>query len=470
MGHERTPPGCFGLAALGLALVLAVSTSDAAPRPAAAPALAAPPPSSHCIYDEGTEAKMAPRATPASAATAAPAAPRLNLLSMVQEAIRRSNAVGAAKLLTEAAQDEIGEAKAGGLPTVSLNGQAGAMTVGSPGVPTTHGAQVQGGVTLQAPLYDFGRVHELAAWRTSLAEAARQGEISAQEQVALQTVSLALDRSRYAVESQVYEQYSHKMSCLVDALQQIVAVDKGRQSELVQARKTEQQAELARDQTLSLERQTEIKLRRFVGDNLPPTDGITSVMLDTPPLPDLLAVAARSSDIQQLGAQANALESYVRAVLDGQRPQLGWLLSGTKTGGAGPSHSVTGGVTFSVPLYAPSDDYTANAARKRAAAAALQRADALEARESRMREVHEQATHSMERAHQVVDILHNSDLVRNYTLQQWQQLGRRSLFDVMAAEGDHYSMRVQYVDALYDTQQSNALLWSLGLGLAVHLE
>ena len=30
--------------------------------------------------------------------------------------------------------------------------------------------------------------------------------------------------------------------------------------------------------------------------------------------------------------------------------------------------------------------------------------------------------------------------------------------------------RVQYVDALYDTQQSNALLWSLGLGLAVHLE
>jgi hypothetical protein len=40
----------------------------------------------------------------------------------------------------------------------------------------------------------------------------------------------------------------------------------------------------------------------------------------------------------------------------------------------------------------------------------------------------------------------------------------------MAAEGDHYNMRVQYVDALYDTQQSNALLWSLGLGLSTHLE
>jgi outer membrane protein TolC len=76
----------------------------------------------------------------------------------------------------------------------------------------------------------------------------------------------------------------------------------------------------------------------------------------------------------------------------------------------------------------------------------------------------------MDRARSVIEILHNSELVRNFTLQQWQQLGRRSLFDVMAAEGDHYNMRVQYVDALYDTQQSNALLWSLGLGLAVHLE
>jgi len=87
-----------------------------------------------------------------------------------------------------------------------------------------------------------------------------------------------------------------------------------------------------------------------------------------------------------------------------------------------------------------------------------------------MGEVHEQAQHAMERARHVVEILHASEQVRNFTLQQWQQLGKRSLFDVMAAEGDHYNMRVQYVDALYDTQQSNALLWSLGLGLAVHLQ
>jgi adhesin transport system outer membrane protein len=250
----------------------------------------------------------------------------------------------------------------------------------------------------------------------------------------------------------------------------IVSVDRGRTSELVQARKTQQQAELSRDQSLSQKRLAEVRLRRFVGDDLPPVEGITSVMLDTPALDDLLTMAARASDVQQLDSQADAMDSYVRAILDGQKPQLGVLVAATKSAGAGNSRSVSGGVTVSWQLFNAANTYTTSSARKRATAARLQRDDVLEARKNRMAEVHEQAEHAMQRARQIVEILHNSELVRNFTLQQWQQLGRRSLFDVMGAEGDHYNMRVQYVDALYDTQQSNALLWSLGLGLAVHLE
>jgi outer membrane protein, adhesin transport system len=197
---------------------------------------------------------------------------------------------------------------------------------------------------------------------------------------------------------------------------------------------------------------------------------VSMVMLDTPALPDLLTMAGRATDVRALDSQAQALDSYVKAILDGQKPQLGVLVAATKSDGAGNSRSVSGGVTLSWQLFNASNTYTTHAAQKRAQAARLQRDDALEARKYRMSEVHEQAEHSMDRARQLVEILHDSALVRNFTLQQWQQLGRRSLFDVMAAEGDHYSMRVQYVDALYDTQQSNALLWSLGLGLSAHLE
>jgi len=84
--------------------------------------------------------------------------------------------------------------------------------------------------------------------------------------------------------------------------------------------------------------------------------------------------------------------------------------------------------------------------------------------------VHEQAVSSFDRARRVVDVLRDSDRVRNFTLQQWQQLGRRSLFDVMASEGDHYGLRVSYVNALYDGQQSTALLWSLGQGVLTQLK
>jgi outer membrane protein TolC len=339
-----------------------------------------------------------------------------------------------------------------------------------PATASVHGAQFQGGVNVSAPLYDGGHIRDLTDYRRHLAEVAKYGEVGAQEQVALQTVSLALDRSRYTVEAQVYEQYARKMGCLVDALQDIVSADHGRTSELVQAKKTQQQAELSRDQALSQKRLTEIRLKRFVGEDLPPTEGITSVMLDTPDLPDLITMASRASEIQALDSQAAALDAYVRAVLDGQKPQLGVLVAATKSAGAGNSRSVSGGLTLNWQVFNAANGYTSEAARKRAAAARLSREDALEARKYRMSEVHEQAHHAMDRARSVIEILHNSELVRNFTLQQWQQLGRRSLFDVMAAEGDHYNMRVQYVEALYDTQQANALLWSLGLGLAVHLE
>jgi outer membrane protein, adhesin transport system len=479
MARMNSKPTWLACAMLAIALCAAVSAPTASARGKTPVQASAPPPQAgngRCINDEGTDPKNAPtfRTVPATAgaqsAAADSVAPRMNLLAMVRNAIRRSNAVGAAKLLAEAAAIDIDEAHSALYPQVNVGGQLGPIDAGAINTASVHGLQFQGNVQIAAPLYDGGHTRDMTDYRTHLAEVAKYGEIGAQEQVALQTVSLALDRSRYAVEAQVYDQYARKMGCLVDALQQIVAADHGRTSELVQAKKTQQQAELARDQVLSQKRLTEVRLKRFVGDDLPPTEGITSAMLDTPALPDLITMASRASEIQALDSQASALDSYVQAVLDGQKPQLGVLVAATKSAGAGDSRSVSGGLTFNWQVFNAANRYQTDSARKRAAAARLSRDDALEARKYRMAEVHEQAEHAMDRARSVIEILHNSELVRNFTMQQWQQLGRRSLFDVMAAEGDHYNMRVQYVDALYDTQQSNALLWSLGLGLAVHLE
>ena len=72
---------------------------------------------------------------------------------------------------------------------------------------------------------------------------------------------------------------------------------------------------------------------------------------------------------------------------------------------------------------------------------------------------------AFDRVRRTGEVLRDSERVRNFTLQQWQQLGRRSLFDVMAAESDHYNLRVAYVNALHDGQQMNTILVSLGQGV-----
>jgi outer membrane protein TolC len=423
-------------------------------------------------------APVAPATTSSStvAASAAPAlrppdaAARESLVTLVRAAIQRSQAVGAARLLSEAAAYDVQEAKAAALPQFTYGGNVGGIDSQTDPAPPARGNQVLNSLSLSAPIYDGGRIRSLTGWRAHLAEAARLGALTAQEQVALQTVSLALDRGRFRLQAQVYAKYAAKMSCLVDALQAIVSTDRGRASELVQARKSQEQAELSRAQTLSMVRVTEVRLKRFVGDALPPADGLDTVMLDIPSLDEVLALAAQSDEIVALGEQADALDAYVRAVLAGDRPQLNWVVSASKLNGASNSHSYAAGLNLNIPLYSPVTAYTASAARKRAEAAHAQQADALEARRERVAEVHEQAVASLDRAQQVARVVRDSDIVRNDTLLQWQQLGRRSLFDVMSAEADHYAQRIEYVNALFDTQQSNALLWSLGTGLAVRLD
>ena len=130
------------------------------------------------------------------------------------------------------------------------------------------------------------------------------------------------------------------------------------------------------------------------------------------------------------------------------------------------STSMSVGLQFNWALY---DGGTTAAATK----AALKRAEAsrqtfqegLATRQAKVQEQHDAAVSAFERAKRYVEVIRDSDRVRNFTFQQWSQLGRRSLFDVMSSEGDHFSQRVAYINALVDGAQANASLRSQGVGL-----
>ena len=238
--------------------------------------------------------------------------------------------------------------------------------------------QARAGVSLSQTLFDGGRSDRIVDWRGRQAEAARMGLLSTQEQIALSTTSLAFERSRYRMQATIYSQHVRKMGCLVEALDTIVAADKGRSSELVQARKQLQMAELQQLQSALQARQVEAKLRRIVGDGLPGIEGMSTLLLQVPELPEVLAAAERSVEIGQLDANTAALREMARAVEASAKPQVGWNLGGSAALGTGANSnrnaSLSAGLTLSIPLLNAGIDHSIQAARKRAEAARLQRA------------------------------------------------------------------------------------------------
>lgn len=454
-----------GLALLAAGTTQAQRTGTAAPAPAPVP--------TRCLDDAGAETWNP--GEPAGSATAAPD-PRAALQTLVREALARSHQVGAARMLAEAAIDDTEQARAAGSIQASLGlglGPGGRRDA----LGTSH-AESEGRATLNLSqlIWDGRRTERLTSWRERLAQAAEQGHLSTREQLALATVSLALERARYRQHVVVYGQYVRKMACLADALDSIVRVDRGRASELVQARKSLQQAEIALAQAQSQARQIEIRLRRLVGDGLPATQGLSGLLLDVGELQELVAGVDRAADVAALRAQAEAAALYADAVAAGTKPQLSWNASGSAAGTSGGSIGSTKqgtwslGLTLNVPLWDRTQRPATDAARKRARATELQLAELLEQRRFRVAEVHEQTLSSFDRARRVGAVLRDSEQLRNFTLQQWQQLGRRSLFDVIGAEAEHYNLRISYVNALTDGQQLNASLLSLGRGLQQWLQ
>ena len=435
-------------------------------------AVLAPPAVHAACLDED---KLDPGAQAANGAVATPSAPepRRQLQNMVRDALQRSYGIGAAKLLAEAAEQDVEEARANKKPQASFNALIG-PTISHDNQNGANQLQARAGVNIGQTVYDGGRSDRIIDWRRQQAESARLGMLSTQEQVVLTTTSLAFERSRFRMQAVIYGQNMRKMGCLVEALESVVHADKGRASELVQARKQLQQAELLQVQAQSQARQVEAKLRRIVGDGLPGTEGMSSLLLAVPELATVLVAAERATDITQLDANAAALREIARAVEAGNKPQISWNLGGNvliAAGAGSPRNAgLNAGVTVTVPLLNPAIEYSSQAARKRAEAATFQRGEALEQRRQRIVEVHEQAGSAFDRLRRIGLVLRDSDRLRNFTLQQWQQLGRRSLFDVIAAENDHYNLRVQYANALHDGQQMNATLTSLGIGLNAWLQ
>lgn len=393
--------------------------------------------------------------------------PQVQALAMIREALSRNGDLNSASLNEQASVDELKQSRASALPRAIVGGSVYSVQQHADDRGTLRRNQATGSFSFSGVLYDGGTTSRLIDYRAELLKAARYNTQAQQEQVIVETIAAALNRGRYLQHAIVYQQYARKMSCLVDALTAIVGQDRGRASELVQARKTQQQAELSRDLAMAQSRQAEIRLRRVVGDGVRLGNGFANLLAQVPSYEEMLFAVEQSGEVKRLLAQVEAGDRYADVIHASSRPQLNWVVAAehSKFGKVGSS-SISAGVQMNYNLFDwGSSEASASAATMRATAARRSYDEYVRTRIAKVSELIDVANSSFDRAKRYVDILRDSDSVRNATFQQWSQLGRRSLFDVMSSEGDHFNLRVAYVNALYDGYEANTQIRSMGSGL-----
>ncbi len=390
-----------------------------------------------------------------------------DLLARVRD---RSRALGGARLLADAEQASARAVAAGSLPRANLSAGAARAGLRVPGQPTVAENETSVAVDLGAPLYDGGRLAALSEAQRQQAEAARLDARSLARELERLTVAAALERSRYYKQDQVLTQHVARMRCLADAVRATVAADPGRASELVQARKALSQLELARTRARAAKDDAELRLRRLVGEPLPRLEGLTTILRELPPQALMENGVIDGAELAQLRARVRAERARTRALRAEGGPRVDWQLRTARTTGFEDETEWRAGVQFHLPLFDGSRRHAVDAGVLREQALQWRLEDAMDERLADLDQTRARAVAALARMDDVDGILADSDRLRRATIEQWRALGRRSLFDVMSAEQDHYGLRIAQVDALHDAQRSVARLWAIGPGLTAWLE
>lgn len=390
------------------------------------------------------------------------------LAELVRAAVVHSAESRGAEHTRTAAQFDLEQTRAGRSPQAGVNASLGlgGASVGSTSYGSTGVNSV--GLSVSAPLYDGGRLKALTSYREGLLSASGAAVGSVRERVVREAVLTVLDRNHYSLQLKVYQQYIAKLVCLNQSVEQIVQADPGRASERIQARKSLHQTEIARDETLAAWRQAESRLQHLLGGKEGLWTAVGLPLIDIPALETVVEQAQASPEVRQLQQQAQALNHYARATAAEQAPQLRWQagINSARQASSTTTQSWNVGLALNYTLADGGGARAGtNAAQARAEAARTAWEQALQERSKLAAVHHEAARSAYQRAGRYAELLRDSDTLRNATYTQWIKLGRRSLFDVISAESEHYQLRLSYVHALHEGYSASAQLRNVGEGL-----
>ena len=411
-------------------------------------------------FNYGLAVEELPR--PIASASAAQIARAIEpLRDVATAAVLRSASVREAQAGVRASVQDVSEARAARSPQVNFE-----MTSRFSQAPANSAAQSLRGspyyvATASLPVYDFGRINAQVDSRLAASEAQGERLRGVYESVAGDTMIALVELARNQALITATEVYQERIGQLARMIHELIREDRGRSSELTQVQSRLLQASTARSVIESRLRETEISLARLVGDDAQAKSlveaathaTVMNAVLTPPALEPMLAAIDRHPLIRQLVAETEAQSQLANALRSGRLPQINALAGRTPINpGATTQYLDFAGVTMSVPLYRGGGDLAAErSARERETSVRERREQTERDLNARIRLSYQNMASQLARADEYAQLLQISDRVRRDFYEQWSQLGRRSLFELLSAENEHHSLRLAWINAVHDS-------------------
>lgn len=251
---------------------------------------------------------------------------RLIFLRAVETALERSPAILRSHAERDAAFSDVDEAKGQRWPQVDVGTQSPSLEFGG-GTKNEGGGTPGISVAVNTMLFDWGRLDKTINSRQQLANAADDSVAAQVEDTSFEVVSTLLELGKQRLIRERSQRFADRMDELAKMLAGIVAVDKGRSSELTQAKARLLQAQALTDAAEAKAREAEINLLKLVGDKPIPIPQGEEWSIRLANLQQQISAAKDHPTLRQANAQAQAADLQAEAVRASGLPQLNWVVS-----------------------------------------------------------------------------------------------------------------------------------------------
>ena len=311
-------------------------------------------------------------------------------------------------------------------------------------------------VNVNTMVYDWGRISSNVGSREQIATAAGQRLQITLSGITFEVVNNIADLSKNRLIQEVSEHYLERMQTLVSMLDQVVQTDRGRLSEMTQAKARMLQAQASRDMVAARVKDLELNLSKLLGEvpgNLP---AARSWPLEPVNLQSMLSRLDARPLYLQMQAETQAAKMQAEAARATGRPQLNWVVTRSSAKDAlGERQPWQTRLELNWPL-SRGGSYSAaeRAAVQRAEASRQNQEQMLLDAEYRVRMADQEARILLARAEDFRSLSSETASVRKAFFEQWYHLGRRTLLDVLIAESDHYNNSVSEVTSRFEGYQA----------------